>query len=63
MPEQHLDYAELNATFQKMRRKAVAQAMGRGGLAKSHFVTRDTTSVLQCGDGDVIAGLPTGKQP
>jgi hypothetical protein len=63
MSEQHLNDAKLDATFEKMRRKAAAQTMGRGGLAESHFATRDPTSVLQCGDGDVIAGLPTGKQP
>ena len=46
-----------------MRRKAVSQAMACDGLAEPDLAARDPTSVLQCGDGDVIAGLPTGKQP
>jgi hypothetical protein len=63
MPEQHLDDAKLDATFQKVCRKAVPQAMGRDGLAELHFASRDPTSVLQGGDADMIARLPTGKQP
>jgi len=39
----------------------MAQAMGRDGLAEPDLAARDPTSVLQCGDGDVIAGLPTRK--
>ncbi len=63
MPEQHLDDAKLDATFQKVCRKAVPQAMGRDGLAELHFASRDPTSVLQRRDADVTAGLPTWKQP
>jgi len=37
--------------------------MGRDGLSELHFALRDPTSVLQGGDADMIAGLPTGKQP
>src|SRR5271155_4072172 len=63
MSEQHPDDAKLDATFQKMCRKAVPQAMGCDGLAELHFASRDPTGVLQGGDADMIAGLPTGKQP
>src|ERR1700677_4011548 len=37
--------------------------MGRDGLSELHFASRDPTSVLQGGDADMIARLPTGKQP
>jgi hypothetical protein len=63
MSQQHLDDAKLDATFQKMSREAVAQAMGRDGFAEPDLATRDPASVLQGGDGDVIARLPTRKQP
>ena len=63
MSEQHLNDAKLDATFEKMRRKAVAQAMGRDGFAEPDLAARDPTSVLQCGHANMLAGLPTGKQP
>src|SRR5271165_5062088 len=63
MSEQHLNDAKLDATFEKVRRKAVAQAMGRDGFAEPDLAARDPTSVLQCGHADMLAGLPTGKQP
>ena len=63
MSEQHLDDAKLDATFEKVRGEAVPQTMGRDGFAEPDLAARDPTSVLQRGDADVTAGLPTGKQP
>src|ERR1700683_2212408 len=41
----------------------IPQERARDGLAEPDFASRDSTSVLQGGDADMIAGLPTGKQP
>src|SRR5208282_1190913 len=63
MSEQHLDDTEFDAALEKVSREAVAQAMSCHGLAQLHRASCDPTSVLQCGDADMIASLAAGKQP
>src|SRR5260370_15976853 len=63
MSEQHLDDPEFDSAFKKVSREAMPQAMGRHGLAQLRRASCDPTGLLQCGDADMIASLPAGKQP
>src|SRR5260370_11845190 len=63
MYEQDLDDPEVDSALKKVSREAMPQAMGRHGLAQLRRASCDPTGLLQCGDADMIASLPAGKQP
>jgi hypothetical protein len=63
MAEKFLYVPDVGTVFQKMSRKAVAQAMDRGRLQDSGFFKRLGANTLGASDGKMLAGDCSREQP
>lgn len=63
MTQQHLDDANVRATLEQVRDKAVPQRMNGDRLAELSATCRDATGLLQSSDADRLAGIASRKQP
>src|SRR6476661_7928334 len=63
MAEQILDHANIDAAFQEMRGKAMAQGVDRDLLLQAGSLRSQAAGDLQCAGGQRPFGVEAGKQP